>query len=60
MEAHDATQRMIGDVYLLKAPNPLYEGRDCLELEEDFLLTGIIPTIIKKAKGYGLVHRATK
>ena len=60
MEAHDAAQGMIGELYVLKATKPLYEGHECLELEEEFLLTGIILAIVDKAKKYGFVHRATK
>ena len=51
---------MIGELYVLKAAKPLYEGRECLELEEEFLLTRIILAIIKKAKKYGFLRRATK
>ena len=59
-EAHNAAQGMIGELYALRAAKPLYEGREHLELEEEFLLTGIIPAIIEKAKKYGFVRRATK
>ena len=59
-EAHNAAQGMIGELYALRAAKTLYEGREHLELEEEFLLTGIIPAIIEKAKKYGFVRRATK
>ena len=29
-EAHDATQGMIGELYVLKAAKPFYQGRKCL------------------------------
>ena len=51
---------MIGELYLLKAAKPLYEGRENLELEEEFVLTEIILAIIEKANKYGFVRRATK
>ena len=51
---------MIGELYVLKDAKPLYEGRECLELEEEFLLIAIIPTVIKKAKKYRFVRKATK
>ena len=60
IEAHDAAQGMIGEVYVLKATLPLYQGRECLKLEEEFLLIGDIPASIEKAKKYGFVHRASK
>ena len=59
-EAHDAAQGMIGELYVLKATLPLDQGRECLALEEEFLLTGIIPKVIEKAKKYGFVRRACK
>ena len=59
-EAHEAAQGMIGELYVLRATKPLYHGRECLELEEEFLLTRVIPPIIKKSKKYGFVCRATK
>ena len=31
-----------------------------MALEEEFLLTGVIPKVIEKAKKYGFVHRACK
>ena len=42
-EAHDAAQGMIGELYVVKAILPLYQGREGLALEEEFLLTGVIP-----------------
>ena len=59
-EAHDAIQGMIGELYVLKATLPLYQGRECLELEEEFLLTKKLPKSIEKAKKYGFVRRASK
>ena len=57
-EAHDAAQSMIGELYVLKATLPLYQGRESLELEEEFLLTGIVPKNIEKARKYGFMCRA--
>ena len=45
---------------MLKATLPLYQGHECLALEEEFLLTGVIPKVIEKAKKYGFVRRACK
>ncbi|MCO5582167.1 hypothetical protein L7F22_036057 [Adiantum nelumboides] len=59
-EAHDATQGMFGELYVLKATLPFYRGRECLELEEEFLLIGVILAVIEKAKKYGFVHRASR
>ena len=59
-EAHEAAQGMIGELYVLKADLPLYRGRESLALEEEFLLTGVIPKVIEKVKKYGFVRRACK
>ena len=59
-KAHDAAQGMIGELCVLKATLPFYQERECLELEEEFLLTGEFPAFIKKAKKYGFVRRASK
>ena len=59
-EAHDAAQGMIGELYVVKAILPLYQGREGLALEEEFLLTGVIPKVIEKAKKYGFLHKAYK
>ena len=60
VEAHEAAQGMIGELYVLKADLPLYRGRESLTQEEEFLLTGVIPNVIEKAKRYGFVRRASK
>ena len=59
-EAHNATQSMIGELFVVKADLPLYHGRESLAKEEEFLLTGIIPQAIGKTKKYGFVRRASK
>ena len=59
-EAHNATQSMIGELFVVKADLPLYCGRESLAREETFSLTSIIPQAIEKAKKYGFVHRASK
>ena len=51
---------MIGELYVLKATLPLYQGCECLALEEEFLLTGVVPKVIEKAKKYGFVCRVCK
>ena len=51
---------MIGELYVLKVAKPLYEGCECLELEQEFLLTGIILAMIEREKKYGFGRRATK
>ena len=57
-EAHDAAHSMIDELYVLKATLPLYQGCESLELEEEFLLTGIVPKNIEKARKYGFMRRA--
>ena len=59
-EAHEAAQGMIGELFVLKADLPFYHGRESLAQEEEFLLTGIIPKTIEKAKKYGFLCRACK
>ena len=59
-KAHEASQGMIGELFVLKAVFPLYRGQESLAQEEEFLLTGIIPKTIEKAKKYGFVRRACK
>ena len=57
-EAHNATQSMIGEVFVVKAEMPIYHGRENLAQEEQFLLIGILPMGVEKAKKYGFVRRA--
>ena len=52
--------QLIGELYVVKAILPLYQGREGLALEEEFLLTGVIPKVIEKAKKYGFLRRAYK
>ena len=59
-EAHEAAQSMINEVFVIRADMPLYHGRESLAKEEEFLLTGIIPSNVEKAKRYGFVRRASK
>ncbi|MCO5590464.1 hypothetical protein L7F22_044434 [Adiantum nelumboides] len=59
-EAHDATQGMIGKIFVLKADRPLYCGREILVHEEEFLLTGVVPKDIENPKKYGFLLRAYK
>ena len=60
-KAHDAAQGMIGELYVVKAILPFYQGREGLALEEEFLLTGAIPKVIdEKAKKYGFLCKAYK
>ena len=59
-ELHDAAQGMIGELYVVKAILPLYQGREGLALEEELLLTGVIPKVIEKAKKYGFLRRGYK
>ena len=59
-EAHDAAQGMIGELCVMKADLPLYRGRESLALEEEFLLTGLVPKTLDKAKKYGFIRRACK
>ena len=49
---------MICELYVLKATLPLYQGRESMELEEEFLLTRIVPKNIEKARKYGFMRRA--
>ena len=49
-EAHKATQSMIGEVFVVKAKMPMYYGRENLAQEEQFLLIGILPMGVEKAK----------
>ena len=51
---------MINEVFVIRADMPLYHGRESLAKEEEFLLTGIIPSDVEKAKRYGFVRRASK
>ena len=60
IEAHDAAQGMIGELYVVKAILPLYQGRESLALEKEFLLTRVIPKVVEKAKKYGFLRRAYK
>ena len=60
MEAHNAAQDMITEVFVLKACIPMYCGRESLSKEENFLLTGIIPGDVEKHKKYGFVRRSKK
>ena len=48
---------MIGELYVLKTTKPLYEGHECLDLEEPFLLIWIVPIVIQKSKKYSIVHK---
>ncbi|MCO5597162.1 hypothetical protein L7F22_051238 [Adiantum nelumboides] len=59
-EAHDAAQGMIGEIFMLKADRPLNYGREILEREEEFLLTGVVPKDIEKPKKYGFLRRDYK
>ena len=59
-EAHEAAQDMIGELFVMKADQFLYRGRETLAQEEEFLLTGLIPQEIEKSKKYGFVRRASK
>ena len=45
---------------MVKADKPLYQGRETLTKEEEFLLIGIIPKNIEKSKKYGFVRRSSK
>ena len=51
---------MTSELDVLNAALPLYQGHECLALEEEFLLIGVIPKVIEKAKKYGFVHKACK
>ena len=44
----------------MKADLPLYHGRESLALEEEFLLKGLVPKTLDKAKKYGFIRRACK
>ena len=59
-EAHNAAQGMIGELFVMKADLPLYRGQESLALEEEFLLTGLVPKTLDKAKKYGFIRRAYK
>ena len=59
-EAHEAAQSMINEVFVLKSDVPLYYGRESLEKEEKFLLTGQIPEEVEKLKKYGFVRKANR
>ena len=59
-EAYDATQSMIGELFILKVDLPVCCGQESLAREEDFLLTGLIPKEVENSKKYGFVHRASK
>ena len=59
-EAHEVAQSRIGKVLVMKADLPLYCGRESLAKEEEFLLTGVVPKTLNKAKKYGFIRRARK
>lgn len=59
-KAHEAAQEMIGELFVMKATLPLYCGRESLGEEEEFLLTGLIPKGIEKAKKYGFLRRVAR
>ena len=59
-EAHNAAQDMIRELFVMKADLSLYRGHESLALEEEFLLTGLVPKTFDKAKKYGFIRRAYK
>ena len=55
VEAHNAAQDMVIEVFVLKACIPMYCVRESLSKEENFLLTGMIPSDVEKHIKYGFV-----
>ena len=47
VEAHEAAQQMITEVFVMKSYAPMYLGREALSKEYEFLLTGKAPNKIE-------------
>ena len=50
VEAHEAAQQMITEVFVMKADAPMYLGREALSKECQFLLTGEVPREMESRK----------
>ena len=57
-KAHDSMRGMIGELYVVKAILPLYQGCEGLSLQKKILLIGVIQKFIDKEKKYGFLRKA--